>query len=69
MSSRYSFSFQRSAKGASGGDNTAVAVNTRDGSSVYRFSFKILRVSGDVVDNGNAAVAAASTDAYEIASG
>lgn len=41
-------------------DNTAVAVDTRDGASVYRFAFKILRVNSTVVDEGNAAVAAAS---------
>jgi len=53
---------------AGGGDNTAVAVNTRDNSSVYRFSFKILRVNKDVVDNGNAAVAVAScTDCRTVA--
>jgi putative peptide zinc metalloprotease protein len=53
---------------ADGGDNTAVAVNTRDDSSVYRFSFKVLRVETDVVDNGNAAVAASScTDCRTVA--
>ena len=53
---------------ADGGDNTAVAANTRDDSSVYRFSFKILRVQKDVVDSGNAAVAVSScTDCRTVA--
>jgi putative peptide zinc metalloprotease protein len=43
-----------------GGDNAAVAINTKDNNSVFRFAFKIRRVAGDVVDQGNAAVAFAS---------
>ena len=39
------------------GDNAAVAINTKDGSSVFRLAFSIRRVAGDVVDNTNAAVA------------
>jgi putative peptide zinc metalloprotease protein len=45
---------------AEAGDNTAVAINLRDGSSTFRLAFKITRVNGDVVDSSNAAVAAAS---------
>jgi putative peptide zinc metalloprotease protein len=41
-------------------DNGAVAVNTKDGSSVFKFAFKIKHVLGDVVDETNAAVAYAS---------
>lgn len=41
-------------------DSVAVAVNTRDGASVFRLAFHITRVMGDVVDQGNAAVAASS---------
>lgn len=42
------------------GDTAAVAVNTKDGSSVFRLAFSIKRVAGDVVDNANAAVSYAS---------
>src|SRR3712207_6568132 len=42
---------------AAGGDTSAVAINTKDGSSVFRLAFAIKRVAGDVVDNENAAVA------------
>jgi putative peptide zinc metalloprotease protein len=43
-----------------GNDNTAIAVNTKDGSSLFKFSFRISRVMSDTVDSGNAAVAYAS---------
>ncbi|MDX6663199.1 MAG: putative peptide zinc metalloprotease protein [Solirubrobacterales bacterium] len=42
------------------GDNAAVAVNTTDNSSVFDFAFSIRQVSGDVVDQQNAAVAYSS---------
>ncbi|MDQ1396909.1 MAG: putative peptide zinc metalloprotease protein [Acidimicrobiaceae bacterium] len=46
---------------ASGGqDNSAVAVNTKDGSSVFKFAFSVARVMGDTVTSTNAAVAYAS---------
>jgi putative peptide zinc metalloprotease protein len=41
-------------------DNVVVALNTKDGTSLIRFAFKIVRVSRDVVDQSNAAVAVAS---------
>lgn len=41
-------------------DSVAVAVNTRDGASVFRLAFHVTRVMGDVVDQGNAAVAVSS---------
>ena len=44
----------------SGRDNVAVAVNTKDGSDVFRLAFQVNRVTSDVVDNTNAAVAFAS---------
>jgi len=44
------------------GDNYAVAVNTKDGSSLFRFAFAISRVAGEVVDSTNAAVAYSSCD-------
>ncbi|MDQ1446125.1 MAG: putative peptide zinc metalloprotease protein [Acidimicrobiaceae bacterium] len=41
-------------------DNTAIAVNTKDGSSLFKFAFSVARVAGDTVDTANAAVAYAS---------
>jgi hypothetical protein len=41
-------------------DNVAFTENTKDDSSVFRFSFSIERVVADVVDNDNAAIAVAS---------
>jgi putative peptide zinc metalloprotease protein len=43
-------------------DNTAIAINTKDGSALFKFAFSIKRVAGDVVDNTNAAVAFASCE-------
>jgi putative peptide zinc metalloprotease protein len=43
-------------------DSAAVAVNTKDDSSVFRFVFSVRRVMGDVVDQTNAAVAYASCE-------
>ncbi len=48
--------------GGNGGDNAAVAINTKDGSSLFKFAFSIRKVLGDVVDNENAAVAYASCE-------
>lgn len=42
---------------ADGGDNVAAAVNTRDGSSLFRLAFSIRKVGGEIVDNTNSAVA------------
>jgi putative peptide zinc metalloprotease protein len=41
-------------------DNAAVAVNTKDGTSIFRVAFKIAHVNKEVVDNANAAAAWAS---------
>ena len=41
-------------------DNKAVAVNSKDGSSLFKFAFSVARVMGDSVTNTNAAVAYAS---------
>jgi putative peptide zinc metalloprotease protein len=38
-------------------DNSAVAVNTKDGSSLFKLAFSIKQVGGEVVDQTNAAVA------------
>ncbi|HUQ21846.1 MAG TPA: hypothetical protein VM049_02430 [Gaiellaceae bacterium] len=45
-----------------GGDNSAIAVNTKDDSSLFKFAFSIKKVLGEVVDNQNAAVAYASCE-------
>ncbi len=42
------------------GDTAAVAVNTTDGSSLFRLAFSVRRVTDSVVDQTNAAVAYAS---------
>lgn len=46
-------------------DTTAVAINTRDDSSVFRLAFDIRRVMNDVVDTSNAAVAFSSCDSCQ----
>jgi putative peptide zinc metalloprotease protein len=43
--------------GGNGDDNVAVGVNTKDGKTVYALRLKIVQVTGDTVDAGNAAVA------------
>jgi putative peptide zinc metalloprotease protein len=54
--------------GSTGNDNTAIAINTKDGSSIFKFAFGITKATGDVVDGGNAAVAYAScTDCQTVA--
>lgn len=50
-------------EGGSGGDNLAVAINTKDGATVFKLAFDIRRVMGDVVDEANAAVAFANCEA------
>lgn len=42
------------------GDNAAIAVNTKDGTTVFKVAFAIRHVMGDVVDQTNGAVAYAS---------
>lgn len=46
----------------SGGDNLALAINTKDDSSVVKFAFQVRRVMNGVVDQTNAAVAFASCE-------
>lgn len=48
-----------------GGNTSAVAVNTQNGSSVFRLVFQIRQVSGSVVNNQNAAIAYASCNACQ----
>jgi putative peptide zinc metalloprotease protein len=38
-------------------DNTAVAINTKDGTDIFKLAFKIVRANQDVIDQSNAAVA------------
>ena len=49
-------------------DNAAVAINTKDGTSIFRVAFKIARVNQEIVDSQNAAVAWSScTDCEAVA--
>jgi putative peptide zinc metalloprotease protein len=49
-------------------DNAAVAINTKDGTSIFRVAFKIARVNQEIVDQSNGAAAWAScTDCEAIA--
>src|SRR5690349_17325160 len=53
---------------ASAGDNAAISVNTKDGTTVFKVAFAIRHVMGDVVDQTNGAVAYAScTDCAAVA--
>jgi putative peptide zinc metalloprotease protein len=57
-----------STAGIAAADSVAVAINTKDGSSIFRFAFHITRVMGDVVDQSNAAAAVSScTDCQTVA--
>jgi putative peptide zinc metalloprotease protein len=47
---------------AQGGDTTAIAINTKDDSSLFKFAFAIKKVTGEIVDNTNAAIAYASCE-------
>jgi putative peptide zinc metalloprotease protein len=38
-------------------DNTAIAINTKDGTDIFKLAFKIVRVNQEIVDQSNAAVA------------
>jgi len=46
--------------GGNGGGTSAIAVNKKDGSSLFKLAFSVRKVSGDTVDTSNAAVAYAS---------
>ena len=53
---------------AAGDDNTAVAVNTEDGGSVFRLAFAVRQVANGVIDETNSAYALAScTDCQTVA--
>ncbi|MDQ1710841.1 MAG: putative peptide zinc metalloprotease protein [Frankiaceae bacterium] len=53
---------------ADDGNNIVSVVNTKDGADIFKMVFDIRRVTGDVVDNGNAAIAYAScTDCKTVA--
>jgi putative peptide zinc metalloprotease protein len=50
------------------GDNAAISVNTKDGTTVFKVAFAIRHVMGDVVDQTNGAVAYSScTDCAAVA--
>jgi putative peptide zinc metalloprotease protein len=57
-----SFSIAASPAFAAEGDNSAVAINTKDGSSVFRFAFDIHHTMNEVIDETNIAVAYASCE-------
>jgi putative peptide zinc metalloprotease protein len=42
---------------AGGQDNAAVAINTKDGTDIFKLAFKIARVNQEIVDQSNGAVA------------
>jgi len=49
-------------------DTIAIAVNTKDGTEVFTVRFSVFRTNREIVDNGNAAVAASScTDCQAVA--
>jgi putative peptide zinc metalloprotease protein len=50
---------------AASGDSLAVAVNTKDGSSVFKLTFAINKVAGSSVTNQNAAIAYSSCTACQ----
>lgn len=50
---------------AQSGDSSAAAINTTDGSSVFKLAFDIRRVMNGVVDQQNAALAYASCESCE----
>ena len=53
---------------AHAGDNAAIAINTKDGATVFKIAFAIRHVMRDVVDSTNAAVAYSScTDCATVA--
>jgi putative peptide zinc metalloprotease protein len=45
-----------------GGDTSAVAINTKDGSSIFRLAFAVRRTMDEVIDESNAAIAFASCE-------
>src|ERR671930_337455 len=54
------FGITASTAGVAAADNIVVAINTKDGSSIFKFGFNITRVMGDVVDQANGAGAVSS---------
>jgi len=52
-----------------GGDNVAVAVNTRDNSSVFRLQFKMTRTNNRTVDQKNVAIAYSSCTSCQTVAG
>ena len=56
---------QALADSGSGGANSAIAINTKDNSSLFDFAFAIRHVRGDTVEQENAAVAYASCNSCQ----
>jgi putative peptide zinc metalloprotease protein len=56
---------QALADSGSGGANSAIAINTKDNSSLFDFAFAIRHVLGDTVDQQNGAVAYASCNSCQ----
>jgi putative peptide zinc metalloprotease protein len=54
-----------SSPATAGADTSAVAINTKDGSSVFRLAFSVRKVMSDVVDQQNAAVAYSSCESCQ----
>jgi putative peptide zinc metalloprotease protein len=50
---------------AEGGQNAAVAINTKDDSSLFKFAFAVRHVLGDVVDQQNGAAAFAQCNSCQ----
>jgi putative peptide zinc metalloprotease protein len=50
------------AQPASGADTAAVAINTKDGSSIFKFAFHVHRTMNEVIEETNIAVAFASCE-------
>lgn len=57
-----SFSIAASPAFAADGDNAAVAVNTKDGSSLFRFAFDVHHTMNEVIDETNIAIAYSSCE-------
>ncbi len=54
------FTFAAGVPAAANADNSAIAINTTDGASIFKFAFAIKRIAGPVVDETNTAVAYSS---------
>jgi putative peptide zinc metalloprotease protein len=60
LAALFTLGLSSGAPAAYAGDNAAISVNTKDGTTVFKVAFAIRHVMGDVVDQTNGAVAYAS---------